>query len=101
MERTSPTSGERENRVQKQLIFRRIQVLRVLADRPDASAQFLILGSASPELSRKASESLTGRVETIEMGGFSLGEVGGERLDRLWIGVKRPYLDEYGCGLAD
>ncbi|MCH8541156.1 MAG: AAA family ATPase [Opitutales bacterium] len=73
----------------------------MLADRPDASAQFLILGSASPELSRKASESLTGRVETIEMGGFSLGEVGGERLDRLWIGVKRPYLDEYGCGLAD
>jgi hypothetical protein len=30
-------------------------VLRVLADRPDNPATFLILGSASPELSRQSS----------------------------------------------
>lgn len=68
--------------------------LRVLADRPDAPAQFLILGSASPELSRQASESLAGRVEMIEMTGFSLGEVGEERLDPLWIrgGFPRAFL---------
>lgn len=52
-------------------------VLRVLADRSGPSARFLILGSASPELSWQASESLAGRVEVIEMGGFGLGEVGG------------------------
>lgn len=50
-------------------------VLRVLCDRPDAPATFLILGSASPELSRQSAESLAGRVETIEMRGFDLGEV--------------------------
>ena len=68
--------------------------LRVLADRPDAPAQFLIVGSASPELSRQASESLAGRVEMIEMKGFSLGEVGAEQLDELWMrgGFPRAFL---------
>jgi len=48
-------------------------VLRVLADRPQNPATFLILGSASPELSRQSAESLAGRVEIIEMGGLCLG----------------------------
>lgn len=59
-------------------------VLRVLADRPDNPARFLILGSAAPELARQASESLAGRVEIIEMRGFGLDEVGAEAADRLW-----------------
>ena len=42
-------------------------VLRVLADRAEKPATFLILGSASPDLLRQASESLAGRVEIIEM----------------------------------
>lgn len=69
-------------------------VLRVLADREGAPAQFLILGSASPELSRQASESLAGRVEIIEMQGFDLGETGADRLDRLWSrgGFPRSFL---------
>jgi predicted AAA+ superfamily ATPase len=70
-------------------------VLRVLADRAGAPATFLILGSASPELSRQASESLAGRVETIEMEGFSLEEAGGgEHLEPLWLrgGFPRSYL---------
>lgn len=69
-------------------------VLRVLADRPNNPARFLILGSASPELARQASESLAGRVEIIEMRGFGLDEVGAESADRLWLrgGFPRAFL---------
>jgi hypothetical protein len=69
-------------------------VLRVLADRENNPAKFLILGSASPELSRQASESLAGRIAVIEMGGFSLAEVGMENLDDLWLrgGFPRSFL---------
>ena len=67
-------------------------VLRVLADRPQNPATFLILGSASPELSRQSSESLAGRVELIEMHGFSSKEVG--NLELLWQrgGFPRSFL---------
>ncbi len=67
-------------------------VLRVLADRPENPATFLILGSASPELSRQSAESLAGRVEIIEMQGFSVEEAGGE--DPLWQrgGFPRSFL---------
>ena len=51
-------------------------VLRVLADREPLPARFLILGSASPALLRQSSESLTGRIECVLMGGLSLDEVG-------------------------
>lgn len=51
-------------------------VLRVLADRKDAPARFLILGSASPELMQRSSESLAGRVAHHELPGFDLSEVG-------------------------
>lgn len=69
-------------------------VLRVLSDRADQPAQFLILGSASPELSRQSSESLAGRVEIIEMRGMDLGEVGVDALATLWSrgGFPRSYL---------
>jgi hypothetical protein len=69
-------------------------VLRVLADRPENPATFLILGSASPELSRQSSESLAGRVEIIEMQGFDLGETGASSVDILWQrgGFPRSFL---------
>jgi predicted AAA+ superfamily ATPase len=69
-------------------------VLRVLADRPDNPATFLILGSASPELSRQSSESLAGRVEIIEMQGFDLCETGRTDVDVLWQrgGFPRSFL---------
>ena len=69
-------------------------VLRVLADRHDPPATFLILGSASPDLSRQASESLAGRVEIIEMGGFDLSELPHEEQRRLWLrgGFPRSFL---------
>lgn len=60
-------------------------VLRVLVDRDPLPAQFLILGSASPELLRQSSESLAGRIEIITMSGFSLAEVGLESQARHWL----------------
>lgn len=69
-------------------------VLRVLADRPAVPARFLILGSASGDLMRQSSESLAGRAERIEIGGFTLAELGAESVDGLWRrgGFPRAYL---------
>jgi hypothetical protein len=60
-------------------------VLRVLLDRDPLPARFLILGSASPDLLRQSSESLAGRLETVEMSGFGLNEVGQMMAARLWL----------------
>ncbi|MCK5796047.1 MAG: ATP-binding protein [Deltaproteobacteria bacterium] len=60
-------------------------LLRVLADRRDSPAHFLILGSASGDLMRQSSESLAGRMERITIGGFSLQEIGAESMARLWL----------------
>ncbi|PWB56272.1 MAG: hypothetical protein C3F13_01660 [Anaerolineales bacterium] len=62
-----------------------LPILRVLADRDPLQARFLILGSASPELVRNASESLAGRLETIAISGFSLSEVGQKKLVQHWL----------------
>lgn len=69
-------------------------ILRVLADRTPSPAQFLILGSASPTLIRKSAESLAGRVETIEMGGFMLFELAEPEMAKHWLrgGFPRSYL---------
>ena len=50
-------------------------ILRVLSDRETRQSQFLILGSASPDLIKGTAQSLAGRVETIEITPFSLPEV--------------------------
>ncbi|QQS39683.1 MAG: ATP-binding protein [Acidobacteriota bacterium] len=69
-------------------------ILRVLADRIDKPATFLILGSASGDLLRQSSESLAGRLEKLIIGGFSLREVGAERSGDLWLrgGLPIPFL---------
>ena len=59
--------------------------LRVLLDRKPLPAKFLILGSASPDLLRQSSESLAGRLEIVEIGGFDLTEVGQEKASQLWL----------------
>jgi uncharacterized protein len=76
-------------------------VLRVLIDRSNTPGQYLLLGSASPNLLRQAGESLLGRVEVVEVGGFDLNEAAvtnGHYDDacatRLWLrgGFPRSFL---------
>jgi predicted AAA+ superfamily ATPase len=69
-------------------------VLRVLVDRPGVGVRFLVLGSASPGVVRGASESLAGRVEFVELGGFDLRETGPDSWERLWLrgGFPRSWL---------
>lgn len=59
-------------------------LLRVLLDRDPLPARFLLLGSASPELLRGASESLAGRIEFVGMSGFVLDETGIAHARKLW-----------------
>ncbi len=73
-------------------------VLRVLADRSDRSAVFLILGSASPAVIKTSSESLAGRIEVVELSGFSLEDVAVENWRELWLrgGFPRSFLAPSG-----
>jgi uncharacterized protein len=70
--------------------------LRVLVDRPGQKAHFIILGSASPEIIRNASETLAGRIEFIDLTGFNLAEVGSSDWQSLWLrgGFPRSFLAE-------
>ncbi len=78
-------------------------ILRVLVDRPDNEARFLILGSASPDLLRQSSESLAGRIHYHQLRGFSLDEVGVETRDQLWLrgGFPRSFLAESDAASAE
>ena len=69
-------------------------VLRVLSDRKGRPVKFLILGSASPSLIKQASESLAGRIEFIELGGFDMEETGNRNMQKLWLrgGFPRSFL---------
>jgi predicted AAA+ superfamily ATPase len=69
-------------------------ILRLLADRDPPPARFLILGSASPDLLRRSSESLAGRIEFLEMAGFDMEETGVDGLPDLWWrgGFPRSFL---------
>ena len=70
------------------------ETLRVLVDRADNPAWFLVLGSASPALVRGISESLAGRVGLVDLAGFDLTEIGPESWRTLWLrgGFPRAYL---------
>ena len=70
------------------------ETLRVLLDRPDRSARFLLLGSASPALIQGVSESLAGRVGMVDLSGFNMREIGTENWRTLWQrgGFPRSYL---------
>ncbi len=72
------------------------RVLRVMVDRPENKARFLILGSASPVLIKSVSETLAGRVEFIELSGFDLSETGAKKWESLWLrgGFPRSFLAE-------
>lgn len=70
------------------------KVLRIVADRPDNQARFIILGSASPDIIKKVSETLAGRVEFVELSGFNMQELGPDALEKLWLrgGFPRSFL---------
>ncbi len=70
------------------------ETLRPLLDRPGNPARFLLTGSASPDLVRGVSESLAGRIATIDLGGFTLEEVGSAQAAGLWQrgGFPRSFL---------
>lgn len=64
-------------------------VLRSLIDEGrragKTSGRFLLLGSASLELLRQSSESLAGRLATLELGGLTVAEVGADLTEALWL----------------
>lgn len=77
-------------------------VLRVLADRPLTPARFVLTGSVAPPLWQTAGESLAGRINTIEMSGFTLDEVEVSNVSQLWLrgGLPPAYLadtDEFSA----
>ena len=74
------------------------ETVRVLVDRPESRAQFLLLGSASPRMVKGVSESLAGRVGLVDLGGFHLGEVDAAGWRKLWTrgGFPRSYLARDG-----
>lgn len=69
-------------------------ILRVLADRPEAAAKFLLLGSASPQLMKNVSESLAGRIGFVDMSGFDIWEADQKEVKKLWYrgGFPRSFL---------
>ena len=73
-------------------------LLRSVMDENKRNGQFIILGSASPDLIRQSSETLAGRVSYFELTPFLLREVSGDHrlktLRRLWLrgGFPRSYL---------
>ena len=61
------------------------EVLRPLCDRPGHTTRFLLLGSATWDLVKGVSETLAGRIQFVDVSGFSLAEVGADELHRLWF----------------
>lgn len=62
-----------------------LPLLRVLADRKPLPARFLVLGSAAPDLLSQSSETLAGRLETVHLEGFRLGDLGPSAQNRHWL----------------
>ena len=64
-------------------------LLRVLIDERiragEAAGQFLLLGSAAPDLLRQSGESLAGRIAYLELSPLDIRETGADLASRLWI----------------
>lgn len=79
----SPTTSNSE--IRRSMARARALQAAARADRPAGRSGALSAGgSALPSLLREPSESLAGRIEVIETGGFTLDEVGTEHTARLW-----------------
>jgi len=59
-------------------------LLRYLVDN-NKKQKYLILGSASPNIIKRASESLTGRIAYYQLGGFSLADIDEKNIKKLWL----------------
>jgi predicted AAA+ superfamily ATPase len=70
------------------------ELLRPICDARNRKAVFLLLGSASWDLVKGVSETLAGRIQFVDVSGFSLSETGAGEQDRLWLrgGFPRAYL---------
>ena len=70
------------------------EVLRPICDDRNRKAVFLLLGSVSWDLIKGVSETLAGRILFVDVGGFSLAEVGPGNQDQLWMrgGFPRAWL---------
>ena len=60
-------------------------LLRALSDRTGRPGQYLVLGSASPDLLRQSSESLAGRISYLYLTPFHLMELGYSSLREHWL----------------
>lgn len=62
-------------------------ILRALIDDKRRPGRFLLLGSASPQLLRQASESLAGRISFYELAPFDIGEIAPKHseLQNFWL----------------
>lgn len=71
-------------------------LIRALVDDRRRNGRFLLLGSASLDLVRGASESLAGRIRFLELAPFTLGEISPSPVNvpRLWLrgGFPRSFL---------
>lgn len=71
-------------------------LLRSLVDETGKGGQFLILGSASKELLRQSSESLTGRISYLELTPLRVTEVSQKKKQLLWFrgGFPKSFLSQ-------
>jgi len=74
-------------------------ILRTIIDERQRNSQFLILGSAGPDLIRQSSESLAGRISYLDLTPFLITELEAAQkndMRRLWLrgGFPRSYLAE-------
>ena len=53
--------------------------------RGQGKGRFLVLGPASIDLLKQSGEALAGRIRYLELAPLDAGEVGGARLDALWL----------------
>ena len=60
-------------------------LLRALVDQRRTPGRFMILGSASPDIMKHASESLAGRVVYHELSPLCLAETGAAAMQELWL----------------
>jgi len=73
-------------------------LLRTLIDRDRRPARFLLLGSSSPVVVQRASESLAGRMAYLDLYPFRVHETGlsSDKVDRLWL--RGGFPDAYLAG---